>query len=210
MKPSLRVLLLGNGESLPADFLKELAQQADLIVATDGGADKALAKGVSPHAIIGDLDSVSPFLKNNLPNARWIHVPRQDNTDLEKALDWLCAQGYTQCTLCGFTGGRMDFSLGNILSLYPYISKMKLTVCGPGWQLLPVLQKITVPCLPKKRVSLLPYKTCRGVYTTGLKYPLAAETLSWKRAGRSLSNQTTGVRFSVSLTSGLLWVYVEN
>ncbi len=66
MKPSLRVLLLGNGESLPADFLKELAQQADLIIATDGGADKALAKGVSPHAIIGDLDSVSPSLKNNL------------------------------------------------------------------------------------------------------------------------------------------------
>lgn len=210
MKPSLRVLLLGNGESVPSDFVKKLAQQADLIVATDGGANQAITCGVTPHVIIGDLDSVSPSLKNTLPHVAWIHISRQDNTDLEKALNWLSEQGYTQCTLCGFTGGRVDFSLGNILSLYPYIPKMKLTVCGPGWQLRPVTRHLTHPCQPNRRVSLLPYKTCRGVCTHGLKYPLKEATLSWKQAGRSLSNQTTGSRFSVSLQSGLLWVYIED
>ena len=204
------VLLLGNGETLPAHFLKNLAAKADFILATDGGANRALKSGVRPHAIIGDLDSVSKATRKELATSQWISVPRQDNTDLEKALDFLVTNNCTRCTLCGFTGGRVDFTLGNFLSFYPYIQKIQLTLCGPGWQLQPVTHKLTVSCKPGQRVSLLPYTICRGIHTTGLKYPLKGETLSWKHAGHGLSNQTTGKRFTVSLTGGVLWVYWEN
>lgn len=210
MKPFTHVLLLGNGETPPADFLTHLAKQADFILATDGGADRAVACNIRPDAIIGDFDSVSPHLRCTLPNAQWIKVTRQDNTDLEKALDWLVEKRCKCCTLCGFVGGRIDFTLGNFLSLYPYLTKLQLTICGPGWTLRPVTKKLTVRSQPGKRVSLLPYQTSKQVRTSGLKYPLAGETLSWKQAGRTLSNQTTGKRFSVSLARGLLWVYWEN
>lgn len=210
MKPFRHVLLLGNGEPVPPAFLKQLAKEADFILATDGGAAQALACKIVPHAVIGDFDSVEAHTRRCLAKAQWIKVSRQDNTDLEKALDWLLAQGCQYCTLCGFTGGRMDFTLGNFLSLCPYVTKMQLTVRGPGWHLRPVTRKITVSCRAGKRVSLLPYQTCKGVYTTGLKYPLAGETLCWKRAGRSLSNQTSGKRFCVRLKSGFLWVYWED
>ena len=58
-------LLIGNGETLPAKTLKELAQKADFVLAADGGANRALACGVTPDLVIGDLDSVSPSTQKN-------------------------------------------------------------------------------------------------------------------------------------------------
>ena len=210
MKPFRHVLLLGNAETLPTALLKKLAAEADFILATDGAADRALSGGLTPDAVIGDLDSVSAKTRKTLATIPFICVERQDNTDLEKALDWLLQKKCYSCTLCGFTGGRIDFTLGNILSLTPYVSKMHLRVCGPGWQMYPVTRKLTLRCAPHKRVSLLPYTTCRQVRSGGLYYPLAGQTLSPTKAGRSLSNQTTGKRFYVSLTGGFMWVYVED
>ena len=205
-----RALLLGNGETLPTDFLKKLAAQADFILATDGAANRALQSGLIPDAVIGDLDSVSAQTKKQLAHIPWIFVANQNNTDLEKALDWLVAEKFTQVTLCGISGGRIDFTLGNFLSLYPYTKKLALRICGPGWNLYPVTNTFSCACTPQKRVSLLPYRNCRNVQTRGLKYPLNQETLCWKQPGRTLSNQTTGKRLQVSLTSGFLWLYIED
>ena len=89
MKTFRHVLLLGNGETLPTVFLKKLAAGADFILATDGAADRALAGGIIPDAVIGDLDSVSASARKKLATVPFISVDRQDNTDLEKALNWL-------------------------------------------------------------------------------------------------------------------------
>jgi len=209
MKPLNHILLLGNGETLPADFLRQRAAEADFVLAADGAADRALACGVRPDAIIGDLDSVSDEAKRQLTDCIWLHISRQDNTDLEKALAYIGKQACKRCTLCGFFGRSLDFSLGNFLSLAPFVKKTELLVRGPGWQLRPVVKSVTVACAPDKCVSLLTTQTCRGVCTSGLKYPLQNETVSCRRAGRYLRNRTTGARFRVSVTNGLLWVYFE-
>jgi len=210
MKPLNHTLLLGNAETLPAGFLRQVAAGADFVLAADGAADRALASGIRPDGVIGDLDSVSRSAKQQLANALWLHIPRQDNTDLEKALDYLSKHACKHCTLCGFFGRSPDFSLGNFFALAPFVKKMGLTVRGPGWQLRPVTNTLTVPCTPGKYVSLLTHQHCRGVRTSGLKYPLNGQSVTWKKAGRYLRNQTTGKRFSVSAESGLLWVYWED
>ena len=92
----MRALLIGNGETQEAAFLQHLARQADLILAADGGADRALSAGVRPDVIIGDLDSISPQAKKILPAEKFIFVNNQNNTDLEKALDYLIAHQCTQ------------------------------------------------------------------------------------------------------------------
>ena len=209
MKVLNHVLLLGNAQTLPAAFLQRAATEADFVLAADGGADRALACGVRPDAVIGDLDSVSAAAKRQLADAQWLQITRQDNTDLEKALDYVSKHACKRCTLCGFFGGDLDFSLGNFFTLAPFVRKTELIVRGPGWQLRPVVRRLTVPCSPQKCVSLLAPQTCRGVQTTGLKYPLHHETISCRHPGRYLRNQTTGKRFSVSVESGLLWVYLE-
>ena len=203
------VLLIGNGQTPEADFLQPLAKQADWVLAADGGADRALAAGVTPDRIIGDLDSVSEYAKKCVPPENLIFVANQNNTDLEKALDFLLSRGCTNVTLTGFIGGRLDFTLGNFLSLVPYARQMELTVAGPGWRLYPTVTPRRFDCRPGTRVSIIPLKTCLGVTLNGLKYPLANARLPFGKTGRTLSNQTTGNTFTVSLKSGFLFVYAE-
>lgn len=205
----LRALLIGNGQTPQAEFLKPLAQAADWVLAADGGADRALAAGVTPDAIIGDLDSVSARAKQCVRPENLIFVDNQNNTDLEKALDFLLARGCRHVTLTGFMGGRLDFTLGNFLSVFPYAKKMQLTFAGPGWKIYPVEHARRFACQPGTRVSLIPLKTCRGVTISGLKYPLKNALLPFGKTGRTLSNQTTGKAFTVSLRSGFLFVYAE-
>lgn len=207
--PFSRVLLIGNGETLPADYLDELVQKADFILAADGGADRALAAGVTPNAVIGDLDSVSAAAKKQLGNDKFIFVDNQNNTDLEKSLDWIVQNNCKECVICGFAGGRLDFTLGNFLSVYPYVKKMDICFAGPGWRIYPLAAGRKFTCQKDARVSLIPLKTCTGVTLKGLKYPLTDARLSWEHAGRSLSNQTTGKEFQILLKTGYMLVYAE-
>lgn len=207
--PFSRVLLIGNGETLPADYLADLAQKADFILAADGGADRALACGVTPDALIGDLDSVSAAAKKRLGEEKFIFVNNQNNTDLEKSLDYLAERGCKKCMICGFAGGRLDFTLGNFLSVYPYVKKMDICFAGPGWKIYPLAAGRKFACQQGARVSLIPLKTCTGVTLKGLKYPLKNARLSWTHAGRSLSNETTGKSFQITLKTGYILVYAE-
>lgn len=203
-------LLIGNGEPVRADILHRLAQTADFILAADGGADKAMAAGIVPDAVIGDLDSVSQKAKLQLGAEKLLFINNQNNTDLEKALDFLASQHYKTCTICGFSGGRLDFTLGNFLSVYPYVNKLNICFVGEGWTIYPLTHSRAFACPKNARVSLIPLKTCTGVTLKGLKYPLKNARLSWTHAGRSLSNQTTGKRFQVSLQTGYMLVYAED
>ena len=96
-----RALLIGNGEKVSARLLKKLAAQADYVLAADGGANHALACGITPDGVIGDLDSVSPRVRRALQDTPFIHLKRQDNTDFEKALDWSILQQFDECMIAG-------------------------------------------------------------------------------------------------------------
>ncbi len=208
MKAFPHALLIGNGPEVSSARLRLLARQAGFILAADGGANAALKAGLVPHAIIGDLDSVSAAARRKFASSEWIFVDNQDNTDLQKALDYLQARGCKKCTLTGFTGGRLDFTLGNIWALLPYARKMDLCVAGDGWRLYPVCTRRTFTARVGTRVSLLPLTCCQGVTLTGLKFPLINTRLS-PGTTRTLSNQTARNRFTVSLTRGTLLVYLE-
>lgn len=203
-----RVLLIGNSPRCPRALVKQLAQQADFILAADGGANNACQAGICPNTVIGDLDSVSATARKKWPDVPFIFVDNQNNTDLQKALDYLVARQCRQCTLVGFYGGRPDFSIGNLLVLYPYAKKMKLCVVGDGWTIYPLCTSNTFTAPVGTRVSLLPLTSCHQVTLTGLKYPLKKARLTLGTT-RTLSNRTVTKHFSVSLTRGFLLVYIE-
>ncbi|MCQ2411070.1 MAG: thiamine diphosphokinase [Elusimicrobiaceae bacterium] len=209
MKTFRHALLIGNAKPLTSTELKPWIQQADFVLAADGGANRALQAGIRPHAVIGDLDSVSSRTRQKLPAASWIFVDNQNNTDLEKSLTYLCTHGCKRCTLVGFSGGRMDFTLGNLLALYPYAGKMDLCVIGDGWKIYPLRKRKTFTVRPGARISLLPLTPCRGVTLTGLEFPLTNTRLPLGTT-RTLSNRAVKSRFTVRLQSGLLLVYVED
>ena len=208
MKAFHHALLIGNAPSVSDAHLRPLAQKADLILAADGGANRALRAGIVPDVIIGDLDSVSPRARKKLAASRWVFVDNQNNTDLQKALDYVTAQKCKKCTLIGFYGGRPDFTLGNLLALAPYARRLELCVAGPGWQIFPITHTKTFTARPGARVSLLPLKPCSGVTLRGLQFPLTDERLTLGTT-RTLSNRVVKNRFTVQLKSGVLLVYLE-
>ena len=202
-----RALLIGNGECVSPRLLKKLAAQADYVLAADGGANTALACNVTPNGVIGDLDSVSARAKKVL-TGKILHVPTQDNTDMEKALHWLIKHHFTHVTLVGFVGNRWDFSFGNMLALARFARKLEICVAGNKWRMIPLIHNAKLVCPKNKRVSIIPLKTCTGVTLSGLKYPLKNAQLV-PGTTRTLSNQTITTYFKISFTRGTLWVYYE-
>lgn len=202
-----QVLLIGNGETVSPALLKQLAKKADYILAADAGADKALRAGITPHGIIGDLDSVSVRTKKRLAD-KMQYVPTQDNTDLEKALNWIKKHKFTQATLVGFVGGRWDFSIGNLLTLAKYARWIEITLVSNKWRIYPLVHSAQFCCTKNKRVSIIALKTCTRLTLSGLKFPLHNARLT---AGttRTLSNETTGKKFGVRFDKGCLLVYQE-
>lgn len=203
-----RALLIGNGEEVSARLLKQLARQADFVIAVDGGADKALRAGLTPDVVLGDLDSVSPRAKKAFA-PQLLHVPTQENTDLEKALLWALAHKVTHLTLVSFVGNRWDFSIGNLLTLCTYARQFHVCVAADHWRIYPLIASAQLPCQKGKRLSLIPLKPCTGVTLTGCKYPLRQVRLL-PGTTRTLSNQTTATRVDVKFTRGTLLVYLEN
>ncbi len=57
----------------------------DAFVGVDGGADHLLAAGVTPAAVIGDLDSLSDLARATFAEQTY-HIAEQETTDFEKAL----------------------------------------------------------------------------------------------------------------------------
>ncbi len=62
-------------------------RDAEMIICCDGAAEKLVANGLKPDIIIGDLNSVSPGLKE-----RYSYILVQDSyqetNDLTKAVNW--------------------------------------------------------------------------------------------------------------------------
>lgn len=88
----MKIALVGNGEIF--DFSQTI-NNYDQIIAVDGGANHCRQLNITPHLIIGDLDSITPETKLHFANVPILQITSQDTTDLEKTLDYL-KQKYPQ------------------------------------------------------------------------------------------------------------------
>jgi thiamine pyrophosphokinase len=199
-------LLICNGEPPKRSLLTRLARHADLVVAADGGANQARRLGVIPDVIIGDLDSIAPATERHFRRVPTVRVPRQDNTDLEKALDYLTSLGVSKVTIVGCTGRRMDFTLANLSVLWRYSRVFSWCVAGDDWYALPVGTHRNVEATRGTTVSLIPFGTCRGITLRGLHYPMVDGAL---RIGEvAVSNVVRSSPFSVKMKSGKLLLII--
>ncbi|SEN20450.1 thiamine diphosphokinase [Loktanella fryxellensis] len=100
------VTVLG-GADIDDNQLSICLAAAPIVVAADGGADHALKAGLTPLAVIGDMDSASPAARVAFANV--LHpVAEQDSTDFEKVLSRVDAP---LIMAAGFLGGRLDHTL---------------------------------------------------------------------------------------------------
>jgi thiamine pyrophosphokinase len=209
----MRIVIFANGViKNPAAEADRWVRPGDCIIAADGGTQHALAAGLMPAHVTGDLDSLSPAQRAKLEAAGTIlhaHPPAKDETDLELALTWAASQPeMEEIVILGALGGRPDQMLANLLLLaLPSLAGCKVTIADGAWTIrcLRGGETVTVHGKPGDTLSLLPFGgDAAGVTTHGLAYPLHNETLFFGPA-RGVSNAFNGQIAAVSLRAGLLW-----
>ncbi len=203
-----RAIIFVNGEIPDSGAARSLIRPDDIILAADGGARHALALGVIPSAIIGDLDSLSEA-EIRVFTDMGVHIlrfpPAKDETDLELALAHAIKAGYCPIIIVAALGGRLDQALGNLALLAdPESIRGEVRVDDGLTEAFFVTNQATVLGKSGDTLSLLPWgMPAEGVSTQDLVYPLHDETLLPYRT-RGISNLMLAASAKISLKKGLL------
>ena len=201
MEPDVVVVAAGSG---PAVTVPRHAT----VVAADGGLERALALGLDVDVVIGDLDSASEaaVVAAERAGARIVRHPvAKDATDLELALDEAVALGARRVLVVASAGGRLDHLLASLLQLgSDRLAGLELDALV-GEALVHVVRgERRLSGTPGEVVTLVPLGgAAAGITTTGLEYPLAAETLA-PGSTRGVSNVFAGTDAHVRVTQGVL------
>lgn len=197
------------GSSLTAGLETEHLAEADLLIAVDGGADAIAATGLVPAVLIGDMDSISEPVRQDL-EARGVEVvlleTAKDETDTEAALRLAVSRGAADITIYGALGGpRIDHLLGNLFLLSsPWLADVAVRMLDGAHEIFLVKGDVVFAGKKGDTVSLLPLTPqVFDVRTSGLLYPLAGETLL-QSTTRGVSNEMTGSEARVTHGEGVL------
>ena len=190
------------------------------VIAVDSGLDVALAAGLTPTVLVGDLDSISA---TGLDWARSTGVAirsypaDKDATDTALALATTAALAAGDPVadlrlLCGSASDRLDHLLGLLVALGASelstfrsvradVGSTRVHVVHPGRDIALSLPAGAVFSL----LSL--HGTCAGVDVEGARWPLASATLT-PEATVGISNESLGRDLAVRCASGVLTVVV--
>jgi thiamine pyrophosphokinase len=204
----MKAIIIANGQIHDDDFCRSLVAPTDLVVCADGGASNALALGLAPDVVIGDLDSLDEDLRFRLEKMHCqfiVHPARKDETDLELAVKYAAEQGAQEMLILGALGYRLDHTLANILLLtLPELRFVHAKIINGGQEVFLIRDEALIKGQVGDTLSLLPLtEEVRGIYTKGLEYPLENGTL-YRGPARGVSNVLTGPQARVHVGQGLL------
>ena len=210
----MRAIIFANGEFPDPRAASTLIRPGDLIIAADGGTHHALAADVTPHIIIGDLDSLLAETLSELKAAGTQIVrfsPRKDETDLELALLHAAREGATEIVVLGALGGRLDQTIANVLLLaLPKLEGIDVRIVEGTQEAFLIRDEAVIEGSPGDTVSLIPLGgDTEGVTTTGLEWPLDEDTLRFG-AARGVSNVLTREQAHVRVRRGSLLCVVTH
>ena len=213
-----RIVIFANGEIPDIEKAHQLLRTADFVICADGGTRHALALGIQPHLIIGDLDSAEKGVLQNYQKAgveikSYSHD--KNETDLELAINRAIELKPDQILIVGALGGRLDQTLANITLLTDLRLSTPRQGSGQAFdvrfddgveEVRLCRDRVEVHGAIGDIISLIPWQgMVTEVETTNLKWPLRRETL-YPDKTRGVSNEMTGETASVSTGSGLLLV----
>ena len=198
-------MIVANGVMPSPALLHRLAANADLICAADGGADKALAAGLTPNVVVGDLDSITPGTRARLGEDRVHHNPEPHTTDLEKAVAFAIAAGAGRIDVAGAGGGRADHALANLAVLVNFAGEADVRLIDDQFEIRRVDKEAVIEAGRGTVVSLLAIGECTGVTTRGLRWPLEGVTLRF--SPRGVHNEVSEPPATVRVASGDLLLF---
>lgn len=202
-----RALVVANGNPPSAEIVQPWVARADLIVAADGGAGKALALGIPPDAVVGDMDSVLGSMRRQL--GRKVFHPRRSpyRTDLQKSVDYALERGCRDVTIIGATNGdRFDHILAAASLLVEFKDRARLRFVDDFFSAWRVERTARLRAPPGTIVSLLALPVAQGVTTSGLRWDLRNRRLAFGTLG--IHNEIVRNPARVSVGAGDLIVFL--
>ena len=159
--------------SVPLDYLRK----ADRIVCCDGSAENAVTAGLTPFAIVGDMDSLSREMKMRFSD-RIFQDSEQETNDLTKAVKWCHGEGYNDIVITGATGKREDHTIGNISLLAEYAGIVNVKMASDTGIFLPFLKSCSIETFPGQQISIFSIDPATRITSTGLRYPLKKKNIT--------------------------------
>ncbi len=199
-----RTVILANGafpsHPVPLSFLRE----ASRIICCDGATEASLEHGLEPDYIVGDLDSLSPPIRQRYSHCLF-HDSNQEDNDLTKAVNFCAGRQWTEITILGATGKREDHSLGNISLLADYAGYTQVQMITNYGVFVPMLESACFESFPGQQVSIFCLTPATRFTLHGLKYPLTLQNItSWWQGtlNEALSNE-----FTIDMDNGKALVF---
>ena len=206
-----RALILANGQPPGADFLKRTVARSALFVCADGGANIALKHGVTPHAIVGDLDSVSPETLTSFGAIEVIHDTDTERTDTEKAIEWVLARGpFEEIVILGAMSGGLDHVVGHLSLLRRFLGRAPIVLEDEHSRAWLARGEVSITDPPGTVVSFFAVgEPATGVTTSGLRYALRNCRLELGKQD-SVSNVVDTSPASITIGHGEVLVIVNH
>ena len=212
-QPSRRAVIIANGVAPDEATVRRWLQPDDgsiqvWLLCADGGARTALALGLQPEVVVGDLDSLDEAMQARLKamGCRMVVYPAaKDWTDLELALRLAVEEGASEIVVMGALGGRLDQELANLLLLFlPELKEVPTRIVDDRQEMFVVRSQAEIVGQAGDVVSLIPLGgDVQGIVTEGLLYPLRGEPLGIGPA-RGVSNVMAAQVARVTIQSGTL------
>lgn len=181
-------------------------KSAETIVCCDGAANKLVSFGLEPTYIAGDLDSITPDLKEKY-NDRLYYSPDQETNDLTKAVELCVEKGLDNLYIIGATGLREDHTLANISLLTDYAKTVKVDMLTDYGVFTPILSTAAFESKKGQQVSVFSLTLDSPLILHGLKYPVVNRPFtSW---WQGTLNESLGDVFRIEFKDGRLIVFRE-
>lgn len=198
------VIVAGGTEPRKTDLLRAL-KSAEMVIAVDGAAMLFDRRGLTPHKIVGDMDTAGSGAVSRLAHrgASVLRLPREKNmTDTEAAIGFALESGADDIVLLGATGRRFDHAMGNIAML------VRAARAGVRCRILDAYNEMWAATGDHsfsgrvgQTLSIIPLTGDLTVSAQNLKYPLAGLALR-ADASRGISNVVAGSPVRLSISGG--------
>ena len=188
-------VIVAGGEFPTATQPLEILQSAPFVVCCDGAADRYIATGRVPDAIVGDGDSIGATNREKFAHLLHI-VTEQESNDQTKAVRYLMEKGKRRIAIVGATGRREDHTIGNISLLIEY-AHAGCDVCTftDYGVFIPCNGTTTHKCRKGQQVSIFSI-TAKELSAEGLLYPIYDFNNWWQ----GTLNECTGDEFTIKAT----------
>lgn len=192
-------VVVANGRFPQTALPLHLLHQASVVIACDGAVEALDKAGITPTAIVGDLDSIPSRFREQYADR--IHIVEdQEINDLTKSVRFAHWSGQQEVLILGATGLREDHTLGNISLLMDYAPLFqRIEMLSDYGIFTPILQTTTLESKPGTQVSLFSLAPSGTISTTGLRWPIRNRRLTawWQ----GTLNEATGNNFTVTLSA---------